>query len=113
MKRCSPLQFFPRAHGKLLAAREFGVDSIPAVNLVAYPDLIRAELEIPENLMSVFQTKGARSNRGKASYAGGLASGGKDGHILFLPFSIEIRRANYQPGLPAREWVYGRIEGEE
>ncbi|MEW6275173.1 MAG: 4Fe-4S binding protein [Bacillota bacterium] len=31
----------------------------------------------------------------------------------FLPFSVEIRRANYQPGLPAREWVYGRIEGEE
>jgi len=35
----------------MLAAREFGVDSIPAVNLVAYPDLIRAELEIPESLM--------------------------------------------------------------
>ena len=31
----------------------------------------------------------------------------------FLPFSVEIRRANYRPGLPAREWVYGRIEGEE
>ena len=35
----------------MLAAQEYGVDSIPAVNLVAYPDLIRTELEIPENLM--------------------------------------------------------------
>ncbi|MEW6275437.1 MAG: nitroreductase [Bacillota bacterium] len=34
----------------MLAAQEYGVDSIPAVNLVAYPDLIRTELEIPENL---------------------------------------------------------------
>ncbi|MEW6275171.1 MAG: nitroreductase [Bacillota bacterium] len=39
------------ALGVMLAAQEFGVDSIPAVNLVAYPDLIRAELEIPENLL--------------------------------------------------------------
>jgi len=38
------------AMGVMLAAREYGVDSIPAVNLVAYPDLIRTELEIPENL---------------------------------------------------------------
>mgnify|MGYP001123979980 CR=1 FL=1 len=30
----------------------------------------------------------------------------------FLPFSKEIREANYDLGLPANEWVYGRIEGE-
>lgn len=35
----------------MLAAQEFGVASIPAVSLVAYPELIRQELEIPENLM--------------------------------------------------------------
>ena len=30
----------------------------------------------------------------------------------FLPFSKPMRKANYSPGLPATEWVYGRIEGE-
>ena len=30
----------------------------------------------------------------------------------FLPFSEPMRKANYPPGLPAIEWVYGRIEGE-
>lgn len=30
----------------------------------------------------------------------------------FLPFSKEIREANRGPGLPAIEWLYGRIEGE-
>lgn len=30
------------AQSLMLAAQEFGVDSVPAVNLVAYPDLIRA-----------------------------------------------------------------------
>lgn len=30
----------------------------------------------------------------------------------FLPFSKEIRQANSKNGLPAKEWVYGRIEGE-
>ncbi|MEW6623903.1 MAG: epoxyqueuosine reductase [Bacillota bacterium] len=30
----------------------------------------------------------------------------------FLPFSETIRKANRDDGLPAREWVYGRIEGE-
>jgi len=37
----------------MLAATEYGVDSIPAVNLVGYPDLVRAELSIPEDLMIV------------------------------------------------------------
>ena len=31
----------------------------------------------------------------------------------FLPFSSVIKKANRKPGLPAMEWVYGRIEGEE
>lgn len=31
----------------------------------------------------------------------------------FLPFSKEIREANRVAGLPADEWVYGRIEGEQ
>lgn len=35
----------------LLAAKECGVDSIPAVNLVAYPDILRKELGIPDSLM--------------------------------------------------------------
>ncbi len=30
----------------------------------------------------------------------------------FLPFTAAVRRANRQPGLPAVEWLYGRIEGE-
>ncbi len=30
----------------------------------------------------------------------------------FLPFTEAVRRPNYSPGLPATEWVYGRIEGE-
>jgi len=34
----------------MLAAQEFGIDSIPAALLVAYPDEIRAELEIPQDL---------------------------------------------------------------
>ncbi|NLC51775.1 MAG: epoxyqueuosine reductase [Firmicutes bacterium] len=31
----------------------------------------------------------------------------------YLPFSAEVREANRELGLPAREWLYGRIEGEE
>lgn len=30
----------------------------------------------------------------------------------FLPFTKEVRQANRAKGLPAREWLYGRIEGE-
>jgi Uncharacterized Fe-S protein len=30
----------------------------------------------------------------------------------FLPFSAAVREANRQPGPPATEWLYGRIEGE-
>ena len=38
----------------MLAAQDHGVDSAPAVNLVIYPDLIRAELEIPGEYMILF-----------------------------------------------------------
>lgn len=31
----------------------------------------------------------------------------------FLPFTAEVREANRIMGLPAREWLYGRIEGEQ
>lgn len=31
----------------------------------------------------------------------------------FLPFTQVVREANRSAGLPAREWLYGRIEGEE
>lgn len=34
----------------ILAAQESGLGSIPAFNLVLYPDVIRKELEIPDNL---------------------------------------------------------------
>jgi nitroreductase len=37
----------------MLAARHFGIDSAPAVTLVAHPDLIRKELNIPEELMII------------------------------------------------------------
>lgn len=30
----------------------------------------------------------------------------------FLPFSSQVRQANRIEGLPAKEWLYGRIEGE-
>jgi epoxyqueuosine reductase QueG len=30
----------------------------------------------------------------------------------FLPFSEEVRKANRIMGLPAKEWLYGRYEGE-
>ena len=30
----------------------------------------------------------------------------------FLPFTETVRHANRNPGLPATEWLYGRIEGE-
>jgi len=30
----------------------------------------------------------------------------------FLPFTAEVREANRCMGLPAREWLFGRIEGE-
>ncbi len=30
----------------------------------------------------------------------------------FLPFTEKVRHANRQPGLPATEWLYGRIEGD-
>ncbi len=38
------------AQSIMLAARHFGVDSAAAFLFVAYPDLIRAELQIPEDL---------------------------------------------------------------
>ncbi len=34
----------------MLAAQEFGVDSVPAFSLAVYPDLVRAELSIPDEL---------------------------------------------------------------
>ncbi len=37
----------------MLAATEYKVDSMPAVSLVPYPAILRAELGIPENLMIV------------------------------------------------------------
>ncbi len=39
------------AQSIMLAAQEFGLDSIPAINLVSYPDLIRAEVSIPDSVM--------------------------------------------------------------
>lgn len=39
------------AQSLMLAAQDHGVDSTPAVNLVMYPDLIRAELGIPADLL--------------------------------------------------------------
>ena len=37
----------------MLAARHFGLDSAPAVTLVAHPDLIRKELDIPDELLII------------------------------------------------------------
>lgn len=37
----------------MLAARHFGLDSAPAVTLVAHPDLVRKELAIPDDLLIV------------------------------------------------------------
>jgi hypothetical protein len=33
----------------MLAAQEYGIDSAPAVNLVAYPKIIRKKLKFPMN----------------------------------------------------------------
>lgn len=41
------------AQSIMLAAQDQGVDSAIAVNLVWYPDVIRAELDIPDDLMIV------------------------------------------------------------
>jgi nitroreductase len=38
------------AQSIMLAAQHYGVDSAPAFLFISYPDLIRAELEIPEDL---------------------------------------------------------------
>ncbi len=38
----------------LLAATHYGLGSIPALNFVGYPDIIRQELQIPESLTLVF-----------------------------------------------------------
>jgi nitroreductase len=38
------------AQSLMLAAAELGLDSVPAVMLAAYPDLVRAELGVPETL---------------------------------------------------------------
>jgi nitroreductase len=37
----------------MLAAQERGVDSAEAINMVCYPDLVRAELSIPDELLIV------------------------------------------------------------
>jgi nitroreductase len=38
------------AQSIMLAAQQYGVDSAPAFLFISYPDIIRAELEIPEDL---------------------------------------------------------------
>jgi len=38
---------------------------------------------------------------------------GKSVVVYFLPFTERVREANRVMGLPAREWLYGRIEGEK
>lgn len=38
----------------MLAAKEVGLDSAPAINLVVYPEILRNELNIPEELSIVF-----------------------------------------------------------
>jgi nitroreductase len=38
------------AQSIMLAAQQYGVDSAAAALLISYPDLIRAELEIPEDV---------------------------------------------------------------
>ncbi len=48
---CSYFDLGSVAQSIMLAAQEFGVASIPAVSLVTYPELIRQELGIPENLL--------------------------------------------------------------
>jgi nitroreductase len=40
-------------HGLTLAAQEHGVESAIAINLVVYPDVLRAELGIPDDLLVV------------------------------------------------------------
>jgi nitroreductase len=42
------------AQSIMLMAQQHGLGSIPAVILVSYPDLIRAELEIPDDLSIIF-----------------------------------------------------------
>ncbi len=42
------------AQSIMLAAQQHGLGSIPAVSLASYPDLIRAELEIPADLSIIF-----------------------------------------------------------
>ncbi len=42
------------AQSIMLAAQEYGVDSMPAFMLVIYPDIIRAELNVPANLLILF-----------------------------------------------------------
>jgi epoxyqueuosine reductase len=39
-------------------------------------------------------------------------SNGKSVLAYFLPFTKRVREANRGMGLPVREWLYGRIEGE-
>jgi epoxyqueuosine reductase QueG len=39
-------------------------------------------------------------------------SSGKSVISYFLPFTKRVREANRLMGLPAKEWLYGRIEGE-
>jgi len=57
MDRClSPWSIFDlgmMTQSIMLAAQSHGVESAVAVNLVAYPDVIRSELGIPEDLMIV------------------------------------------------------------
>jgi nitroreductase len=38
----------------MLSARQYGVDSMPAVMMVSYPDIIREALQIPRELMVLF-----------------------------------------------------------
>jgi len=55
-RRLTPWSIFDLgllAQSIMLAAQDFNVDSAPAVTLVAHPDLVRAELQIPDELLII------------------------------------------------------------
>ncbi|HYA85785.1 MAG TPA: nitroreductase [Nitrospirota bacterium] len=55
-RRLTPWSIFDLglvAQSIMLAAQEFNVASAPAVTLVAHPELIRAELDIPDDLLII------------------------------------------------------------
>ncbi len=89
---------------QLNSVEELGIDQIfdpPLVGVASADDPLFDRLKDPLAVSENYILPGEWLNRARSVIA------------YFLPFSEQIRRANRGKGFPAKEWLYGRIEGQQ